>query len=220
MQILRRHNIKAGSRLFAKLSVCLCCLPLAVFAQTLSFDAEEDTASNVPAVQTRQQVQSGQQKVVFKKAQSPSENNQQNQGAYFKAPQKNVNTPDSQNVQIKPVSNGYSEQTANKGAIKIYMRQFKVSQSLSGFVTCSMKLYVQSTLPNPISNLSFRLKWPTLETPVSFDDIPANATVNHGHSFVGNVCYSLDAVPNIIVNRCRVKNMSQQECANAIEWIK
>ena len=30
----------------------------------------------------------------------------------------------------------------------------------------------------------------------------------------------MDRIPNIIVNRCRVKGLSQQDCAAKIRWLR
>ena len=124
------------------------------------------------------------------------------------------------NVQVKPVVRQYNVYEEEKGHIQLSMKNFKISQNLSGITSCSMDFYIQSTLSTPISNISFRLKWPMLEAPVSFDHVPSNKAVFHTHAFAGKVCYSLDKVPNIIVNRCRVKGMSSQDCASRIEWVK
>ena len=125
-----------------------------------------------------------------------------------------------QNVQTKPIADTLDTEQSHKGKIQIYMKDFKISKNLSGIISCSMSLYVHSSLSAPISNLSFRLKWPTLEAPISFDNIPPQKAVFKAHAFAGKLCYSLDKAPNIIVNRCRAKGMSQQDCANRIEWVK
>lgn len=124
------------------------------------------------------------------------------------------------NVQMKPATEKHQADRQDGGKISIYMRDFKISQNLSGITSCSMSFYVESTLSSPISNISFRLKWPDLETPLSFDNIEAGRYVKQNHAFAGKVCYKLDQNPNVIVNRCRVKGMTQQDCANHIEWVK
>ena len=125
-----------------------------------------------------------------------------------------------QNVQKKPVAEKHETYRSDNGKIEIYMQDFKISQGLSGILSCMMKVYVRSTLATPVSNISFRLKWPELEAPLSFDNIEPERAVFQVHAFAGKLCYTLDRTPNIIVNRCRVKGMSQQECAGHIEWVK
>lgn len=193
MHSTRLNHFKITVRKLIKTFILACLFPCLVCAQTLSF-GDEDTSSEAP------KNVSAPQKVLF-------------------AQPKNDSLPQ-RNVQIKPVSNAYDQSDKNKGAIKIYMRDFSVSKTVAGYATCSLKLYVESSLPNAISNISFRLKWPKMDAPFSFDDIAPNATVYHGNVFLGDTCYALDVTPNIIVNRCRIKGMSQQDCTNMIEWVK
>ncbi|MBR2299501.1 MAG: hypothetical protein IJ870_02880 [Alphaproteobacteria bacterium] len=125
------------------------------------------------------------------------------------------------NVQIKPVlpaSSAYEPQDKDDEYIIIYMRNFNINKTLSGFTNCSMRFFVKSGLSTRISNLSFRLKWPNMETPLSFDNIEPNATLYQDYALLGNGCYQMDKAPNVIVNRCRVKDMSQQTCTSKIHW--
>ena len=130
------------------------------------------------------------------------------------------------NVQVKPVTPASSQYTASnpqkkqKEEIKLYMTNFKISKTLSGSTNCSMRFYLKSTLSNRISNLSYRLKWPKIETPLSFDDVDPYSTVYQEYALLGDGCYTMDTPPNIIVNRCRVKDMTQESCASKIEWIQ
>lgn len=115
----------------------------------------------------------------------------------------------------KSVSEGRKNQE-----IRLYMRDFKVYKTLSGITNCSMRFYVESTMKSPISNISYRLKWPEMETPISFDSVQPNSSVYVTYALHGNGCYHMDKTPNIIVNRCRVKNMTQQACTDSIRWVK
>lgn len=104
--------------------------------------------------------------------------------------------------------------------ILLYYRDFKISRNMNGSVNCTMRFYVLSTIKEKISNISYRLKWPKIETALSFDDIQPNVATYFDYSLLGNGCYSMDKAPNIIVNRCRVKGMTQRQCADAIEWLE
>ena len=107
----------------------------------------------------------------------------------------------------------------DKPKILMYMRNFKISRNINGTVNCDMRFYVMSNLSEKITNISYRLKWPEMETALSFDDVEPNKAVYYDYALLGKGCYNMDKAPNIIVNRCRVKGMSQQDCANAIEWL-
>jgi len=125
------------------------------------------------------------------------------------------------NVMYQPaLDTNEAKKIDNVNIIKVYIRDLEMSKDLSAKTHCSIKIYAESHLPTRISNLSFRLKWPDLETAVSFDNLQPRNPAYRTHAFVGNVCYSLDKIPNIIVNRCRVKNMPQQKCADSLRWVK
>ncbi|MBO4284910.1 MAG: hypothetical protein J5895_01590 [Alphaproteobacteria bacterium] len=126
-----------------------------------------------------------------------------------------------ENVRIEPVKQSTRADLAgNMQEIRLALRDFKISKNLNGSITCDMKFYVYSTMKENISNISYRLKWPDMETPLSFDNVaPAKAQFRK-YALLGKGCYNMDKIPNIIVNRCRIKGMSQQDCANAIRWVK
>lgn len=121
------------------------------------------------------------------------------------------------NILQKPVESSAQTKAAK---IVLSMGDFSISKKLNGDAICNMKFYIQSTMPEKISNISYRLKWAEMETPVIFEDIEPNVKVYQTYALLGKGCYSMDKVPNIIVNRCRIKNISQQACANAITWAK
>lgn len=104
--------------------------------------------------------------------------------------------------------------------IMLYMRDFKVANNLNGRPSCTMRFYILSSAPEKITNISYRLKWPKMETALSFDDVAPNTPTYFDYALLGNGCYSMDKAPNIIVNRCRIKGMTQRQCADAIQWME
>jgi len=126
-----------------------------------------------------------------------------------------------ENVRIEPaLQNANADLAGNAQEIRLALRDFKISKNLNGSITCDMKFYVYSTMKENISNISYRLKWPDLETPLSFDNVAPKKAQFRKYALLGKGCYNVDKIPNIIVNRCRIKGMSQQDCANAIHWVK
>ncbi len=105
-------------------------------------------------------------------------------------------------------------------AILLFMDNFSINKTLNGSILCSMRFYVYSTLENPISELSFRLKWPEIETPVTFIGVKQKQPTYFDYALAGKGCYSMDKFPNIIVNRCRSKGISQPQCTGYIHWVK
>ena len=83
-----------------------------------------------------------------------------------------------------------------------------------------VKFQILTTLDRKLSSLAVRLKWPSIETPLTFIDVNPNQEYHMAYTLLGDGCYSMDKVPNIIINRCRVKGMSQEECARKVRWIR
>lgn len=104
--------------------------------------------------------------------------------------------------------------------IFLFYKDFNISKTMSGLVMCDVKFIILTTLDSKVSNISFRLKWPSIETSLSFNDVEPNVETYFNYTLVGDGCYSMDKIPNVIVNRCRAKGISQRECANKIRWLK
>ena len=104
--------------------------------------------------------------------------------------------------------------------IYMYMRNFKITRNLSNRVNCSMRFYLESKVKEKISNISYRLKWPKIETVLSFSNVSPEGTAYYDYTLLGNGCYEMDSAPNIIVNRCRIKGRTQEHCASLIKWRK
>lgn len=121
---------------------------------------------------------------------------------------------------IRQVTMPGQKQPDDEGLIFLFYKDFNVSRTMSGMVMCDVKFIVVTTLENKINNLSFRLKWPGIETTLSFNEVAPNVETYFNYTLVGDGCYTMDKIPNVIVNRCRVKGMSQKECANKIRWLK
>ena len=104
--------------------------------------------------------------------------------------------------------------------IFLYYDNFSVNRSLGGDVRCTVRFVVTSTLDRKLNNLSVRLKWPAMETALNFYDVKPNTDTYFVYTLVGDGCYSMDKLPNIIVNRCRVAKMSARDCASKIRWLR
>lgn len=109
---------------------------------------------------------------------------------------------------------------AATSSIFLYYDNFSIRRGLMGDVSCDVRFYVMTTLDRKLSTLSVKLKWPKMETALNFMDVPPNVETYFDYTLVGDGCYSMDKTPNVIVNRCRVTKMSQEECAAKIKWLK
>lgn len=103
--------------------------------------------------------------------------------------------------------------------IMMYMKDFNVYRSPSGQTRCSVQFAIVTTLPVKLSNISYRLQWPKMDTVLSFNDVQPQVENHFNYSLLGDGCYTMDRTPNIVINRCRVKGMSQRACASKVRWI-
>ena len=109
-------------------------------------------------------------------------------------------------------------QDASYDRILLFYEDFKISKSLGGNISCNMRLSVIPLTQNKLSNLSIQLIWPEIKTSTVFYDVAPETKSYHNISLLGEGCYSMDKVPNIVVNRCRLKGSSAEECAQKIIW--
>lgn len=122
-------------------------------------------------------------------------------------------------VAIRPVANNGTLSNGDEN-IFLFYDNFSVNKTLGGVVRCNVRFVVLTTLNRKLSNLSVKLKWPNMLTSLSFNDVNPNVENYFNYTLVGDGCYSMDKIPNIIVNRCRVSKMSQEDCAAKIRWLK
>lgn len=107
----------------------------------------------------------------------------------------------------------------DKELIFLYYENFEITRGFAGNVGCNVRFVVTTTLNERLSNLSVKLKWPDMTTSLSFDDVNPHIATYYNYALFGEGCYTMDKIPNIIVNRCRIKGMSQQDCAKKIRWL-
>lgn len=108
----------------------------------------------------------------------------------------------------------------SEGYIYIFYSDFTVGSMMSGSTTCDVKFQIVTTLDRKLNSLAIRLKWPKMETPLNFIDVNPNQKYHFMYTLLGDGCYSMDKIPNIVVNRCRVKGMTQEDCAQRVRWIR
>lgn len=108
---------------------------------------------------------------------------------------------------------------ADKELIFLYYEDFEITRGFGGSVGCNVKFVVVTSLNERLSNLSVKLKWPDISTSLSFDDVRPNIATYYNYALFGDGCYTMNKIPNIVVNRCRIKGISQQACAQKIRWL-
>lgn len=103
--------------------------------------------------------------------------------------------------------------------IFLYYDNFQISRSINGLTTCDVRFFVLTSLNSRLISLDAKLVWPEISTAVSFANVMPNTPTYYNYTLIGDGCYSMDKMPNIIVNRCRVRGLSSAECANKIVWL-
>ena len=108
---------------------------------------------------------------------------------------------------------------ADDGNIFLYYSNFKISRTAATGLGCRVRFHILNGLNSRVSNVSIKLVWPGINTPLSFNNVNPNTENYFDYALFGDGCYQMDKIPNIVVNRCRVKGMSQEACANRIRWL-
>lgn len=103
--------------------------------------------------------------------------------------------------------------------IFLYYENFRMSGYLSNSASCDMRFIVLTSLDSKLVSLDVKLVWPEMTTALSFSNVMPNTPTYLDYTLMGNGCYNMDQMPNIVVNRCRVRGMNSAECADKIVWL-
>ena len=103
-------------------------------------------------------------------------------------------------------------------SILVYYEDYQLHRSLDGITRCSLRMIVLNDLETRVSDLSLKLHWPELSTVVQMNRMNPGVKTYKDIMLLGKGCMNIDSVPTIEVNRCRVKGMTQDECADRIRW--
>jgi hypothetical protein len=123
------------------------------------------------------------------------------------------------NTSITPLSADEGVEVKDDELIFLYYRDFQIRKNMGGRVSCKVSFILTTTLNRKLANISMRLIWPGLETSLSYDSVEPNQETAFNYVLVGEGCFNMDKMPNIVVNRCRVKGLTQQQCASKIRWL-
>jgi hypothetical protein len=104
--------------------------------------------------------------------------------------------------------------------ILVSYSDFKVSKGMDNMVRCSMRIYVLNDLTERINSFAFKLIWPDIDTSIQLVKVNPGVNTYRDIMLLGDGCFSMDKNPTIEVNRCRVKGMSEEKCANAVKWFR
>jgi len=106
-----------------------------------------------------------------------------------------------------------------KEAIYFYYKDFKIVRD-TGQLACDVRFVLVTRLAERLTNISMRVVWKKLGTRISFSGVEPGIENYADYRFYGDGCYSLDQLPNVTINRCRLKGRTQKECASLFQLMK
>jgi len=106
-----------------------------------------------------------------------------------------------------------------KRNILVYYDNYRIIRGFDKLTKCSIRVYVINDLKEKITSLGLKLHWPEISTGVEMAQVKPGVKTYTDLMLIGDGCLRLDKIPTIEVNRCRVKGMSQDACADSIIWM-
>lgn len=116
--------------------------------------------------------------------------------------------------------NKVNKRDPSQPEIFLFFDRFTIGRSLSGQTSCDVRFIVLTALDQRLISLDVKLVWPLMTTALSFNNVAPNTMTYLNYTLLGDGCYGMDKIPNIVVNRCRLKGVSSVKCAEKITWIK
>lgn len=117
------------------------------------------------------------------------------------------------------LKNGHIEFDNNsERKILVWYENFNVIKGMDGMARCSIRVFVLNDLTTRINNLGFKIIWPDIRTSVNMTKVNPGVNTYIDTMLIGDGCFTMDRTPVIEVNRCRVKGMSEEKCADAVHW--
>lgn len=105
-----------------------------------------------------------------------------------------------------------------KRKILVWYENFNVIKGMDGIARCSIRVFVLNDLTTRINNLGFKIIWPDIRTSINMTKVNPGVNTYIDTMLIGDGCFTMDRTPVIEVNRCRVKGMSEDSCADAVHW--
>lgn len=102
--------------------------------------------------------------------------------------------------------------------LSIVAGSYKVFQSLAGITKCSFSVKLRSEINRQINMIALSLKYPDRSFAFIFRDIPEKGEQIKNITTVGDICYNLGGIPDISINKCKIKSASGDDCAKHIKW--
>ena len=144
---------------------------------------------------------------------SPVEKNFNNENQ-----QKELQNTASKVVHFRIVDGKVDFDSDDKRSILVYYDNYQIHRGFDKMVKCTIRVYVLNDFKEQITSLGFKLKWPDIATSVEMSQLKPGVSTYTDLMLLGEGCLHLDKTPTIEVNRCRIRGISQETCADAIKW--
>ena len=144
---------------------------------------------------------------------SPVEKNFNNENQ-----QKELQNTASKVVHFRIVDGKVDFDSDDKRSILVYYDNYQIHRGFDKMVKCTIRVYVLNDFKEKITSLGFKLKWPDIATSVEMSQLKPGVSTYTDLMLLGEGCLHLDKTPTIEVNRCRIRGISQETCADAIKW--
>ena len=97
---------------------------------------------------------------------------------------------------------------------------FSISKNIRGETTCTFSVTIKSELNHDIRVMALNLVYPYRNFAFIFRNVPGNTYQERFIRTGGDICYDLDGVPDIHINKCKILAASSSECAARLKWTK
>jgi len=95
---------------------------------------------------------------------------------------------------------------------------FNISKDMFGRPACTFSVMLRSELNRTIKQLAFYLVYKYTSFAFVFSNVEQNSTHENFIRTSGDICYHLNDLPDIEVNRCLIYAASKKECAPRMKW--
>ena len=102
--------------------------------------------------------------------------------------------------------------------LNIVNGSFKIFKNLAGKIRCRFSVRLKSDIDREIDIIALSLSYPKRSFAFIFRDATPKGELIETITTGGDICYDLSGAPDININKCRIKNTSNQDCAAHIKW--
>lgn len=102
--------------------------------------------------------------------------------------------------------------------IGVSQGSFKLFKDMMGRTKCSFGVTLKSTLNKDLRVLALRLVYKHGAYAFIFTKVKAGKSDEHFITTMGDICYNLEGIPDIEINRCRIIGAREDDCMQRLKW--